>query len=370
MQLIPITDLEYNTSNIADDATPIWDATLEYAKETTRQLNNKLYKNYDAIETLSTYIYNDTDLSQPHLTIRVIDGVLMDSTAVPCIQDETIVYVVDNNTYYLYNSTTGDVDFTIEDMSSPSNFTALASGRHTLNDPETSPLIWEDLGYTNKYKMLDKTLGSQTVADGNIEASFIVNKVDSIFFFNVFADSIDIKVTQIDNSIVLLEENFLMSSKDGGTFYNYFFNDFVYETKLFKEIPLNFNMLVEIKINNIGNVSKCGLVAMGRAEYLGATLYGASIGIHDFSKKEVNSVGESYLKQGKVKATNNLTIDVQSGLTDRVVDVLTRYRSTPVIFIGAKEFKSTYIFGIYNRFDTLISTPTISKLTVDLESLI
>jgi len=371
MELIPIVELEYNTTNIADDDTAIWNGTFEYAKETIRQLNHKLYKCYEKVELLSTYIYNDTDLSKPHITTRIIDNVVIDSTSVPCVKDVTIVYVVENNTYYLYSEDDNNVDFTSEDMTNPTNFTVLENGRHTLDNPEISPLIWEDLGYVNKYKMLDKNLGSQTILDGNIEASFLVSKIDRIFFFNVFAESIDIKITQIDSDIVLLDENFTMQSKDGGTFYNYFYNDFIYETKLFSSVEINFNMLIEIKINAIGNVAKCGLVAIGRSEYLGATLYGASVGIHDFSKKEVNeATGESYLKQGKVKSTNNLTIDVPINLTDKVIDVLTRYRSIPVVFIGAKEFKSTYIFGIYNKFDTLISTPTISKLTLDLESLI
>ena len=370
MQLIPIKDLEYNTSNIPADTTIQWAATVSYTKATTRQLNNKLYKCYEQIEELSTYIFNSTDISKPDSTIRIIDDVVMDSTSVPCVEDVTIVYVVENNTYYRYNSASGNVDFTTEDITSPSHFTALDSGRYEINHPENTPLIWEDLGFTNKYKQLDKNLGSQTVVNGDMEFSFVVSKVDSIYFFNVLASQIDVKVTQIDTSEIVIDTQNSMRSKDGGSWYNFWFKDFFNKTKLFVEIPMRFNVLVEIKLHNIGGYSKCGLIGIGKKEFLGATLYGAGIGIVDFSKQETNADGESYFEQGRVKSTNNITLDVVSADTDRVIETLTKYRSTPVIFIGSKQFKSTYVFGIYTKFDTLISTPTITKLTLDLEGLI
>ena len=85
MQLIPLTELTFDSTNIPNDTTPIWDVESGYAKGTKRQLNNKIYEALKDIGILSTYIYDDTDPLNPHYTVRVLDDVVMTNTAVPCV---------------------------------------------------------------------------------------------------------------------------------------------------------------------------------------------------------------------------------------------------------------------------------------------
>jgi len=374
MKMTPLKSLTYNSTNLADDTTPQWNNTADYSATTIRQLDDKLYSPYNNLPPLCEYIYDNTDILKPHHTMTAVDGLeVADNTAVYCIQNITVVYVVENNTYYLYNSATGDVDFTIEDISSPSNFTALDAAvtpyRYLVYKPDETPLIWEYLGYTNKYKCLDSSLASVTEFNGDMEMSFIVDKVDKIYMFNLYASEVTVTVTDLDTGSIVSSETVSTYSKNGGSWFNYFFNDFVYVSKGSGDVPIGYNTQIDIIIKGIGGLSKVGLVAIGKTEFFGGTLYGAGVGIIDFSEKKVNSVGETYLKQGNFKETNNLTVDVQSGLTDRAIELLTKYRSIPVVFEGTEEYKSTVVFGIYNKFSTLLSTPSYSKLSIDIESL-
>ncbi len=368
MTITKLRDLEYESTNLTDDTTPLWNENASYAIDTTRRLEKKLYKSNTSLKQLCEYVYDNTDLTKPYeITIVSTGEEVTDNTAVPCRQDITVVYEVDNGKYYLYNKTDGNIDFTVENPNDPSNFEITEDYRHLIYNPKNSPLIWEDLGYTNKYKCLDKSLSSQTTHDGDIEMSFILHKVDEIHLLNIFGTSVNVKVTSENE--VIYNESTTLRSKDGGTFYNWVFNPFVYRNKISINLPISFEVKIDIKIVAQENVAEIGLLGIGRSEFVGATLYGASLGMLDFSKKKVSDKGELYLKQGNYKATNNLTIEIPVGLTDSVYQTLIDYRAVPVIFRSGV-YDSLTIFGIYNKFNIAVTNPSISRMSIDLEALI
>jgi hypothetical protein len=380
MKIIAPKPLIYNTTNLAEDTTPEWDVTAGYAIDTIRQKDNKLYKALDFIEPLAQYVHDDSDPLNPHYTYTIENGPQIDNTAVPCTLDETVVYNKDDNKYYIFDVSTGAtlisgttyaVDFTTQNPSNPPNFSEVTGYRHEIHNPTLTPLKWQDLGYANKYKCLDDSLSSQTESNSNIEMSFLLSKVDSIYLFNLVASSVDILVTSQDGLTTYYDDNVSLESKDGGTFYNYFFNDFIYETKAFFDIPIAaIDVKVSITFNTLNGVAKIGNIVIGRANYLGGTNFGASIGSIDFSKKTTNENGETYIEEGAYKRRNQLTITTESGLTDRVVRLLDMYRATPIVFAGTESFKETIVYGIYKTYDMVVSTPTISKLSLKYESLI
>ena len=374
MRVIPTKDLQFNTTNIPYSTVPLWDAEAGYALGTIRRLDNKLYEAIGNIDILATYYYDNTDPLNEHSTYRIVDNVAMTPTSVPCIQNETVIYVKGTanneitNTYYVYNSVDANVDFTSVDISNPSNFTVVTGYRNTIDMPEVGSIVWKDLGYTNKYKLLDDSLTSQTVVDGNMEMSFITTKIDSIYLFRLIGTSVNVTVTQIDTDTEICNQTTsLISKNSGGTFRGYFFNDFTFVTKFFSEVPINFNVRIDITI--FGTTTKCGLVGIGRSDDFGATLYGAKVGMLDFSKKETNTNGESYFVEGNYKPTNSLTIDLPSNRTDYIVEQLQGLRAKPVIWKGS-DYTSTIIFGIFNDWTVVFSTPTITRININLESLI
>jgi|FLOH01.1.fsa_nt_gi hypothetical protein len=380
MNITPLTDLIYETTNLSEDSTPNWSATAGYAVDTIRQLNKKLYQSLGVIDALCEYVHDDSDPLRTHYTyVALTDTEVIDNTAVSCQLNVTVVYDKDSAAYYLFDKTVGctdlgggywSVNFTTQLVDSPVNFSETAvPHRHEVYNPEETPIKWLDMGYTNKYKCLDQSLSSQTIKFGDLSMSFIQNKVNEIYFLNVSASEISVVVTTTDTLTEIYNETIVMYDKNGGTFFNWVFSDFIYKKKLALEMPSAFEVKIDITIKALDGFARVGLVGIGRTNYIGATLYGAGIGMLDFSKKAVNTNGETYLEVGNYKATNNLTVDVPSGLTDQVVQLLTDYRSIPVVF-KTDEFDSLVIFGVYNKFDILISTPTISKLSIDLESLI
>ena len=381
MNLVPLKTLTYDSTNLAEDTTPTWSATSGYAVDTIRQLNTKLYQALGVINPLCEYVHDNSDPLKVHYTYTTLTGVeVLDNTAVTCKLNVTVVYNKDEAKYYLFDNSSGctnlgggywAVNFTTQVPPTPVNFTETAvAHRYEVWSPEDTPLKWDDLGYTNKYKCLDQSLSSQTVKDGDITMSFIINKIDEIYLLNLIGTSLSVTVSTTDTvPIVLYDETIDLIYKDGGTFYNYFFNDFAYKTKATFAVPIALFVKVDITIFASAGSAKVGLVGMGQSYYIGATNYGAGIGMIDFSKKSVDSNGETYLVQSNYKATNDLAVDIPTGLTDYVYDLLILYRSTPVIFRN-DQYDSLIVFGIYSKFNILINTPTVSKMSISLESLI
>lgn len=384
MTLTPLKELTFNTTNLIDDTTPTWDNIAGYSIDTIRQLNNKLYKALDLIDPLCEYIHDNSDPLNPHYTYQAVDDVEVTNTAVRCELNVTVVYNKDTNKYYLFDNSTGTtpdtgnfyfVDFTTQDPSTPVNFTEVFDYRYLKYNPSDTPLKWEDLGYTNKYKCLDNSLSSQTVGDatidgGNITMSFIVSSINEIHLLNVYGSEVTIVINTTDTiPTEIYNETIELLTTSGADFYEWYFGEYVFTDKFSDDIPVAFEVQVDITITAISGDSRIGLIGLGKSVDLGATLYGASVGILDFSKKIVNTNGETFLEKGNFKATNKLTLDIYDNRTDEVADILTEYRATPVIF-RTKGYKSLIVFGTYNKFNILITLPTVSKMNIDLESLI
>lgn len=384
MTITPLKELTFDTTNLAEDTTAQWDMDLGYTIGTIRQKDNKLYKALDIIDKLATYYYDDTDPLNEDQTTLISTGIAQDASTVICTVDETVVYVKGtsdgniSNKYFVFDNSTGttnngdgtfSVDFTAQDTLSPSNFTEVTGYRNTTLLPAESPTSWKDLGYTNKYKCLDKLLSSQTVHEGNMEMSFITKKVDKLYLFNILCNSVDVVVTELTTNMEVFNQNFKTRSKNSrGTFWGLAYNDFTQVKKISAEIPIKYNVRVDITLN--GTTTKCGLIGLGRSEDIGATLYGLGGGVVDFSKIEEDENGDTYIEKGKSKKTNSVTLNLEYGRTDSVVEVLNTYLSTPIIFEAVKGLKSTQIYGIYEDYTFTINTPKITRIKLNNKSML
>lgn len=388
MKIIELKDLTFDSTNIPDDTTPEWSATAGYSSGTKRQLNNKLYELNASINPLALVYYDNSDPLNPDIAYSIETEATLDASAL-VLSTGDVVYIKDNgstgtpitNAYYVFDTTAGAIDLggglwqvdLASQSASPTNFSSTTGYRNAVLNPETDgyAITWTDLGYTNKYKMIDNALNSQTVFNGDMEMSFLVSKIDSIFLFRLFGNQVDITVTTTNTSTVIFDESIDLRSKNSGhTWKGYFFNDFTNLTKIKVNPQLGFNVRVDIKIWGIDGVSKCGLVGMGRSELIGGTLYGSSVGMQDFSKRQTNpNTGEDFIEEGNYKPTNNLMIDVPNNQVDSVIERLQELRAKPVIY-EASIYTSTIIFAKYDNWDSVFSNASISRLSLNLVSLI
>jgi hypothetical protein len=192
---------------------PTWSISGTYPVGKVVSRNGSLYQANTNIYPLATYSWNDIANGTTPITIRLADGVTMTPTAVPCVKDATVVYVIDTwkdttnvakGKYWIYTGTSGNVDFTTINVTSPANFTQILNYSNVKNEPlGDGTIFWKYLGRTNRLKVSDKSFNSQAIVHNVTEVwwEFDIKNSNKVVLFNLEAYSAKIicYTTDINN---------------------------------------------------------------------------------------------------------------------------------------------------------------------------
>jgi len=187
-------------TDVDDTVYDVWSKTAEYPKDKIVSHDGELFSAFTNIYPLATYSWNDPSNTLTAIVIKLSDETTETPTVVPCVQDVTVVYVIDSwqdvadpkdavGKYFLYIGITGNVDFTSIDPSSPANFELIINYRHEYQEPIAgqNSIYWEFLEATNRTKVVDKSYNSQSVDESSIEAwwEFEITDPDKVTLFNI-----------------------------------------------------------------------------------------------------------------------------------------------------------------------------------------
>ena len=230
---------------------------------------------------------------------------------------------------------------------------------------------WLEIGSTNKWKMFDTGWGSQTSISTPL--TFVLAPaaiINSLALLNVSATSISVNVTVAGDS-VYSKTSAMFGAEEIIDWYGYFFEAITYKSDLvLTDLPPYSNGIITVSIINTGSTSKCGNCVVGTYYDLGATQYGATAGILDYSVKTTDSFGNTtVVKRTYAKRmTSNLMIN--NNIVDAVVNLLSAYRSTPLVWVGAESnYTSLIVYGFYKDFDVNIAYPDYSSCSLTIEGL-
>lgn len=240
------------------------------------------------------------------------------------------------------------------------------------HDPvlDTAGTYWLDMGWNNRWALLDTSVSSQTTNWQTMSYTLSFSAfADTVAVLNTYAKQIRVEMTTVAEGVVF-DETFEMLSDDGITDYEpYFFYPAVMKRDLIVvNIPQYLNYTIKVTWTAEGEEVRCGALICGLRSNIGATQYGASIGIRDFSTKEQNDFGDFFVVERAYSKRMNCTVYVYRENTDYVANLLADYRSTPLLFIGSNLYSSTAIFGFLKDWNEEIDLP-ITPCTMDVEGL-
>jgi len=183
-------------------AIPTWVKTSGYIQGTLVSYNKRISRAFTNIPALATYSWNDPSALVTAICTRLSDGAsITPTTAVPCVKDQTVVYIIASHRdptgatsgrYWLYTGTTGNVNFNTVDPTIPANFTEVIGYRYLINEPTTGNTVyWEDLGSTNRNRCADKAYNSQSVGLATTSEwwEFKLRNAEEVVLFNIAANS-------------------------------------------------------------------------------------------------------------------------------------------------------------------------------------
>lgn len=237
--------------------------------------------------------------------------------------------------------------------------------------PSAEPTWWQDLGPTNAWACIDTTVGTITSQALSFNYKFTPGRINTVALLDLQADNVQVKLTLPDLSIIYDQTFATEDTAIIVDWYEYFYSDIVLQTELVVEnIPSVGEAIVDITVNSpLGN-AKLGTILLGFTKSFGAIQYGASAGIIDYSKKEVDTFGRVSLVKRAFSKRADIKLHFDSSLTDSVFSFLSEIRATPVLWLGAQGLYSTLtLYGFYRDFSIDISYPTVTYCTLTIEGL-
>lgn len=236
----------------------------------------------------------------------------------------------------------------------------------------TDPPTWLDLGFTNRWKMFDDKVGTTTTNPESITLKIVPGKaVDAMAFFGVDAASVFVRVVDPYQGIIFESQVSAVSTDGIDDWYSYFFSPVdLNEDFALLDVPVGTYGSIEIVISKPGGIAAVGALIMGKMADLGETLYGTSVGITDYSRKDVDDFGNFTVVERGYSKRAEFDISLPTGKVSSTQRTLTKYRAKPIVWIGEASYQSTIVYGYFRDFSLVISGPQFSDCSISVEGLV
>ncbi|NCD13683.1 MAG: hypothetical protein EOL92_00435 [Bacteroidia bacterium] len=246
-----------------------------------------------------------------------------------------------------------------------------AAGSNTNHDPEEDGTTWWIfVSHDNRWKALDLSTSSRTVQSGSMSYTLTPGRViGTVALLNLSANSVRVRVVDPVDGVVYDTTKSLRGIIPESDWWNWFFSDVYPENEvIFNDLPTYGTADIIIDIDAGSGTAAVGVLALGVERSLNfLVLYGVSLGMLDFSRKERDDFGEVRLMQGNYAETMEIPCMIANVKIPTTRKMLQDYRATPCIWMADGIHT---IFGWYNDFSIQINYPMQSEASITIEGLI
>ena len=264
------------------------------------------------------------------------------------------VLVLGTNIHYVYQSTVaGNLN------------------NNPLSFAVTDLTKWQRVGNDNRWKMFDGSITSQTSNADSIAVTLTnLGVVTAVNVLNINAASLTVTLTDNADGLVYNNTVSLVATSNTADEYSWCFAPVVRaQDYALTDLPPYANATIGVTLNDLGGTVTCGALVAGQGEDFGAINYGAQVGIQDYSIKQKDVFGNYTILPRAFNKYANESFYVQNSLVDYLQSRLSKYRATPIVYVGNTAFGATIIYGFYKDFNIAIAYPTQSLCTMNLEGL-
>ena len=240
-------------------------------------------------------------------------------------------------------------------------------------DPLTQPLWWVEVSPTNRWSCLDTSVTTQTKKATSIVYTLapgeVVNALAALNLTN--ATSIVISMTSVLGGGSVFSKTISLAAVPlYPAWWAWFYGTKIAPThSVSVDLPSYVDGIITVTISG-GTSLAVGVLMIGQQRAFGAGIqYGARVGIQDYSRKEKNDFGDTVLVERAFAKRANFDLILEKFETDQLQNFLAEIRATNALWIGSDEYESTIVFGFYKSFDILISYPTRSDCSLEIEGL-
>lgn len=246
------------------------------------------------------------------------------------------------------------------------------------NLPENVPNEWARVGPTNKYALFDESPSTLTSNLDTITYIIKPGRINSLALLELEGVEVSANL-YAGGSRQFTGYTDLLNNESVGNWYQYFYEPFYYQTSLaltdlvnaaLLDLPIYSDSILTITIRKPSGTAKIGALITGINYELGKTQQGMSISITDYSKKDADDFGNITLVRRKFSKKVRGTFFLYSSKVDAVVNLLTQYRATPLVWIGIDaNYSSLVVYGFYRDWEINVPNNIGSICSIDIEGL-
>lgn len=194
--------------------------------------------------------------------------------------------------------------------------------------------------------------------------------VNSLALLNLEGSDVVITVTDAVEGVVYNQTYNLTSYSGIQDWYSYFFEPIVRRDQLaITDLPPYSNASIAVTINST-TAAKAGALIIGQFADIGLSQHGASLSIIDYSTKTTDAQGRISITEGPYADKMEVDVILDTSQIGAANTVLTSLRTTPAVFIAEDNNDDLLIYGYYREFDIILSNPTISRISLEIEGLV
>ncbi|MDY0212549.1 MAG: hypothetical protein RBR06_06050 [Desulfuromonadaceae bacterium] len=248
-------------------------------------------------------------------------------------------------------------------------YEAIAAGKGNI--PSSSPESWLRLGRTNRWRMFEDKIGTKTTALEEITVELTPGIATALALLDISAAHVQVTMTDPVEGAVYDHQAEMYDPLGIVDYYSYFFEPIRRRsTVILHGFPSYAGAIMTVSARDgAGKAVSIGAMIVGKMRsYAPAVEYGANVGIMDYSRKERDQWGDFIVVERAFSRRAQLNFTVRSSDIDQLYRELSALRATPAVYIGSK-YESTVVFGFYRDFDIVISYPTHSECSIELEGL-
>lgn len=241
-----------------------------------------------------------------------------------------------------------------------------------VNPATDDGLTWLNIGPTNRWAPFDGSLESQAVQASSIEYEFTSDGTYSgIALLNMDAAQVTIDIVDAVEGALPTLTFPLVDNSNVVDWFTYFFAPVLSRKDLIvSDLPIFLNSVVTVNITALTD-AKVGEIVIGEDIVLGTSLLGGRLGIEDFSSKERDAFGRTFILERAFANTVDFQFNFPIGNSRRVGIVLAELRARPAVYYtdpGLIEYGAN-VYGFPRDFRINLTTSNVAFASLEIEGL-
>lgn len=335
--------------------------------------------------------------TQPYVRVYAIGTRVLQSSAsgispleYPSYGSKQYLSISASNSYLFVRQAEGFVAASIPDLSivTQTNPTVTAGDIYTYSStnyealtdnnarPDLGALLevptWLNLGAVNPLRMFDGKLDTLTTAPSPLTVNITPGQLaNGIALFNVSAQTVQITMTDPTEGLVYDSgEIQMLDNASIRDWYGFFFEPYLRKADAARiNLPPYPDATITVTLSAPGEEVSAGQLVLGTIQRLGNTVYGTSVGITDFSRKEQDVFGNFEIVERRFSKRAEFDVSIDTRSVASAQRTLAAYRTEPLVWVGAEEQEETIVYGYYRDFDIVIANYSTSDATITVEGL-